>query len=272
MLVISSKETMEASFLRYLDEIFKLPEIMSAAVKEITITRKTIHEAGRRAFEAGFHDIYSDTDLSVQVRLPQDGSVTLEEYMKRIDRFGVMKDTALGWMFIPAHPMYRIIFKNGMRYDLGFTFEADGEDPLEMEPYIPEEENPNWPIDNIDRFWFIQVQALGKLYRKDYLISSHLANMNCNDTLVMQMVMRDLQYGTSHHRYGYSEELEYTKDLGKFPFPPHDATFDRIADHLYAAALSYDRLAKYFYPDYQEKSDVFFAIWDRYESAGIGSA
>ena len=55
MLVLSSKEKMEASFLQYLEEIFTLPEIMSAAVKEITITRKTIHEAGRRAFEAGFH-------------------------------------------------------------------------------------------------------------------------------------------------------------------------------------------------------------------------
>ena len=45
-------------------------------------------------------------------------------------------------------------------------------------------------IENINRFWFIQIQALGKLYRKDYLISSHLANMNCNETLVMQIVLR----------------------------------------------------------------------------------
>jgi hypothetical protein len=102
-----------------------------------------------------------------------------------------------------------------MRYDFGFEFEYEGDDAIFFEPQIDEKENINWSSDNINRFWFIQVQALGKLYRKDYLISSHLANMNCNDTLVMQMVLRDLEHRTSHHRFGYAEELEYTKDLGK---------------------------------------------------------
>ena len=88
--------------------------------------------------------------------------------------------------------------------------------------------------------------------------------MNCNDTLVMQMVMRDLRYGTSHHRYGYAEELEYTKDLGKSPFQTEDQTFNRIADHLYAAALTYDRLAKEFYPAYRNRSADYFTIWGCY--------
>ena len=134
-------------------------------------------------------------------------------------------------------------------------------------PHATEKENANWPLDNINRFWFIQIQALGKLYRKDHLISSHLANMNCNDTLVMQMVMRDLQYGTSHHRYGYAEELEYVKELGKNPYKHNDMTFNMIANHLYAAALAYDRLAKHFYPECQGRSEEFFAIWDWYESS-----
>ena len=196
-----SKEKMEESFLQYLVDIFQHPEITSAGVRDIVITRETINETGKQAFEAGFHDIYSDTDLSVKVRLPKNGSITPEDYMKRIDRFGVSKDT-----------------------------------------------------------------ALGKLYRKDYLTSSHLANMNCNDTVVMQMIMRDMEYGTSHHRFGYAEELEYVKELGKNPYKNDDATFNRIADHLYAAVLSYDRLAKHFYPAYQGRSDEYFAIWDWYES------
>ena len=266
MFIRLTEEKMEACFLQYLEDIFQHPEITGAAVKGIAITRETAGCAGKQAFRAGFHDIYSDTDLSVNVRLPENGSVTPEEYMKRIDRFGVSKDTALGWMFIPASRTYRIIFKNGMRYDLSFDFEYGGEDPFIPEPYAGEADNANWPVDNIHRFWFIQVQALGKLYRRDYLISSHLANMNCNDTLVMQMVLRDLKYGTSHHRYGYAEEPEYTGDLGKSPFRTEDGTFNRIADHLCAAALSYDRLAKEFYPEYQSLSDVFFAVWDWYES------
>ena len=260
-----TKEKMEESFQHYLEEIFKHPEITSAAVRDIVITRETMIEAGKQAFDAGFHDIYSDIDLSVRVCLPPNGSVTSEEYIRQIDRFGVSKDTALGWMFIPVNQMYRIIFKNGMRYDFGFEIENAGDEPITLEDCIDEAENVNWPLDNINRFWFIQIQALGKLYRKDYLISSHLANMNCNDTLVMQMVMRDLKHGTSHHRYGYAEEIEYIKDLGKTPYKNVDETFDRISDHLYAAALTYDKLAKMFYPNYQERSAVFFDIWDWYQ-------
>ena len=266
MLIRLSKEKMEESFLQYLGEIFKHPEIKSAVAKEITITRETIVEAGKKAFEACFHDIYSDIDMSVKVCLPKDGSISPEEYLKRIDQFGVSKDTALGWMFVPENQLCRIIFKNGMRYDLCFEFEYDGEEGLDLGSYIAEKENSNWPLENINRFWFIQIQALGKLYRKDYLISNHLANINCNDTLVMQMVIRDLKYGTNHHRYGYSDEPEYIKDLGKNPYKNNDETFNRIADYLYAAALSYDRLAKIFYPEYQGRNEVFFAIWDQYES------
>ena len=185
--------------------------------------------------------------------------------MKRIDRFGVNEETALGWFFIPDQQMYRIIFKDGMRYDFGFVFEESQNGVVELQRKNSlVDNNENWPIENINRFWFIQIQALGKLYRKDYLISNHLANMNCNDTLVMQMILRDIKYGTNHHRYGYSEELEYIKDLRKVPYRTENPIFNRIADHLYAAALSYDRLVKNFYSEYRNRSDDFFAIWDCY--------
>ena len=268
-LVRLTKESMEEAFLKYMNDIFGHSEIISACVKEILITRETLNETGRHAFEAGFHDVYSDTDLSLKVRLPKDGSVTAEDYLKRIDRFGVSEDTALGWMFVPVNHVCRVVFKNGLRYDLCFEFVYEGDEAIDLGPYAGEDENPDWPVDNINRFWFIEVQALGKLYRKDHLISAHLANMNCNDTLVMQMIMRDLERSTSHHRYGYSEQLEYVCDLGKMPYKAKDMTFNRIADHLYAAALAYDRLVKHFYPQYQVRSDVFFAIWDAYESNRI---
>ena len=90
--------------------------------------------------------------------------------------------------------------------------------------------------------------------------------MDCNYTLVMQMIMRDLKYGTNNHRYGHSEEIEYLKDLGKVPYKTDDMIFNRIADHIYAAALAYDRLAKNFYPQYEERSEAFFAVWDWYDS------
>lgn len=262
-----SRERMEELFLQYLAEIFMHSEVSSACVKGIVITRETMADSGKKALDASFHDFYSDIDLSVRVCLPKKGSVTAEEYTKRIDRFGVSVDTALGWMFVPDNQVYRIIFLNGMRYD--FLFEFEYSDDVTLDMGVPEsrgEDNPNWPFENINRFWFIQIQALGKLYRKDYLISSHLANVNCNETLVMQMIMRDLEHGTNHHRYGYSEELEYVDQLGKAPYRSSNATFDRIADHICAAALAYDRLAKFFYPEYQDRSVIFLDIWAWYDS------
>lgn len=262
-----SRERMEELFLQYLADIFNHSEVRSACVKGVVITRDVMADAGKKAFDASFHDYYSDIDLSVQVCFPQNGFVTPEEYTKRIDRFGVSADTALGWMFVPDNQVYRIIFRNGMRYDFIFEFEYSDDVTVDLgEPESRDADNPDWPVENINRFWFIQIQALGKLYRRDYLISSHLANMNCNETLVMQMIMRDLEHGTNHHRYGYSEELEYVKELGKLPYRSSDETFGRIADQIYAAALAYDRLAKFFYPQYQDRSGIFFDIWDWYES------
>ena len=66
MLIKLTKEKMEESFLQYLEGIFEHPEIISATVRDIVITRETIDKAGRQAFEVGFHDIYSDIDLSVK--------------------------------------------------------------------------------------------------------------------------------------------------------------------------------------------------------------
>ena len=199
-----TKEYMEEAFLQYMNDIFKHPEIISASVKENPITREVLNENGKQAFRAGFHDAYSDTDLLLKVRLPKDGSVAPEEYLKRIDRFGVSEETALGWMFVPENHVCRVVFKNGLRYDLCFEFIYEGDEPLDLGSYAGKNDNPDWPIENINRFWFIEVQALGKLYRKDHLISAHLSNMNCNDTLVMQMIMRDQEHSTNHHRYGYS--------------------------------------------------------------------
>lgn len=261
-----TKKYMEEMFSQYLRELFMLPEVISAEVKGTTITRENISECSKHAFEAGFHDICSDVDLHIRVCLPQDGSITPEDYLKRTERFGITEDTALGWMFVLADNVCRVVFKNGMRYDLIFDLEYSEDKQAVLQDFAAKEENENWPVANINRFWFIQVQALGKLYRRDYLISAHLANMNCNDTLVMQMIMRDLEHGTSHHRYGYSEELEYSKYLGKNQFTSNDPTFDQIANKIYAAAIAYDSLVKDFYPGYQNRSDVFFDIWKSYNT------
>ena len=260
-----TRQQMENEFASFCEELFRLPEIESIKARSVTVRREDLRETAKEAVAIGYHDCFRDIDMGIRVCLPEDGSVTPEEYMRRIDRFGVTDETALGWMFVPENAMYRIIFRNGMRYDFGFEFTyADGAS-VELGEAPACEDNANWSLENIPRFWFVQIQALGKLYRRDDLIGAHLANMNCNETLVMQMVLRDLKYGTNHHRYGYSEESEYVKDLGRMPYQSADATFQRIADQLYAAALAYDRLTKEFYPEYRDHSGDFFAIWDWYD-------
>ena len=213
-----------------------------------------------------YHDCCSDVDLAVLVTLSAKETVTESEYMKRIDRFGIGEENCLGFCFVEGNNMYRIIMKNGMRYDFGFEFSFDeSAEPVSFELKEEEYSHPNWTRDNVNRFWFMQLQALGKLYRNDFLIGSHLANMSLNETLVQQMVLRDMKYGTNHHRYGYEEELTYLKYKGKCPMKTGNDTFDLIADKLYAAALAYDELTKEFYPEYESRSEIFFEIWKCYE-------
>ena len=114
MMIRLSRESMEDAFVKYLETVFEHPEIIRASVRNIVINRENIEDSGKRAFDAGFHDCFSDTDLSMKVCLPSDGSVTPDQYMKRIDRFGVSSDTALGWYFVSENKMYRIIFRDGM--------------------------------------------------------------------------------------------------------------------------------------------------------------
>ena len=163
---------MESEFEKYIEKIFKLQEIKSAKVRDVVIERGNKDNTIKQAFDIGYHDCYSDIDLSIMVRLPKNESISVDEYMKQLGRFGVNEDTALGWAFVPENHMYRIIFKNGMRYDFGFDFEYVEDDILKSEiensqenKSYKETQNEHWPMENINRFWFVQIQALGKLYR-----------------------------------------------------------------------------------------------------------
>ena len=74
MAISLTKEKMEELFLQYLAKIFGFPEVVSCCAKEVVITRETLVDAGKQAFEEGYHDLYSDIDLSVKVRLPKNGA------------------------------------------------------------------------------------------------------------------------------------------------------------------------------------------------------
>ena len=262
-----SREIIKRELDNFINKIFLLPEINCVKIRDVVIEKGTKREKDlEEAMDKSYHDCYSDVDLSVVVNISSKDPITPTEYMKNNERFGITTDKCLGFCFAEENSMYRIINKNGMRYDFGFEFAYnDAAEYITLQSKENEYSNPNWPIENVNRFWFVQIQALGKLYRKDFLISSHLANMNLNETLVQQMVLRDMEHGTNHHRYGYEEKIAYINNKHKCPIKTGNDYFNIIADKIYCAALTYDELTQLFYPEYRTRYSDFLEIWKCYE-------
>ena len=260
------KGYVESRLLCYINTLLALPEVEGVKLRDIVIqNNEQKEERLKEAVNKSYHDCYSDSDISVIVNLPTNSKVIPTEYMNHPSRFGITPDNYLGFVKTGDSGIYRIIFKDGTRYDFGFEFRYDDAyQDVELQSEPERYSNPKWPIEKVDEFWFVLIQALGKLYRKDYLISSHLANICINETLVQQMILRDIEHGTNHHRYGYGEELQYCKYEVLNKFVTGNDTFDMIADKLYAAALAYDNLTKKFYPEYETRSEMLFAIWEFY--------
>lgn len=261
-----SKDSVERHLCSLADKVLSLPEIEYIKIRKLEIHKGNQYQMIKSAVNESYHDSYSDIDLCVVVRLSAEGGISPDEYVEHVGHWGFPLKAILGIYYVPENRMYRIVLKNGMRYDWGFEFEIQKNAPIvKLDSNNPQNDNANWPIENVNRFWFVQIQALGKLYRNDFLISSHLANMNINETLVQQMVLRDLKYNTNHHRYGYKEELTYLKYMAQCPYKSGNTTFDDIAGRIYSAALAYDELVGYFYNDYEPRSKDFFDIWKCYE-------
>ena len=262
-----TKEIIAKEAETFIVSIFQLPEVVSVRAKDIMADKSdNIREIVLQMVDKSYHDCYSDVDLHITIRMNSKELLTPSEYMKQADRFGIHEENCLGFDFVSENRMYRIVMKNGVRYDLKFDFVYDDTaEKIHMIPVREKENNPDWPAESVNQFWFVQVQALGKLYRNDYLIGDHLANRNLNETLVQQMVLRDLKYGTNHHRYGHKEELTYMKYKNECPAKTDDIVFQRISEKIYCAALAYDELTSVFYSDYEKRSKNFFEIWECYE-------
>ncbi|GHO59178.1 aminoglycoside 6-adenylyltransferase [Ktedonobacter robiniae] len=56
--------------------------------------------------------------------------------------------------------------------------------------------------DMVNAFWFKGMLATSKVMRNDLLIATHLTLELIQDTCVLEMMLRDRELGTSHHREG----------------------------------------------------------------------
>lgn len=270
-----NQEMMKTELTALANRAFSLPEVKSIRVRDVVMERgELLSERIAEAVQKSWHDYLSDVDLCIEVWLHPDSLVTQEEYIAGIERFGFDRETCFGRSFIPQNRMWRLVLKNGVRFDVGFSVEWSPEgEKLAAFPETEEDEDGPvgelvWPMKRADTFWFVQVQALGKLFRNDYLIADHLAHMGLNETLEQQMVMRDIRYGTNHHRYGYAEKRGYEKYLEECPFLTGDKNRDTIARKLYAAAMAYEEYLNCFHTNWNNQSRYFFDLWQCYERQG----
>ncbi|MCJ8015333.1 hypothetical protein MUG84_27115 [Paenibacillus sp. KQZ6P-2] len=85
--------------------------------------------------------------------------------------------------------------------------------------------------------WFKYFMAIKKFARNDNLIGLHLLLDLVRDFLVVELIERDIRYGTNIHRYGYGEQLPPNIEMSKLDITNQRAVFDYI-DKL---AYEYDK-------------------------------
>lgn len=67
--------------------------------------------------------------------------------------------------------------------------------------------------DEINNIWFKYYECIKKIARKDNLIGMHILYDLIRDYLVLEMIERDIKFGTNTHRFGKSEELPFALDM-----------------------------------------------------------
>lgn len=275
-----NKELMKKEAESFLLVLFALPEVEKVKIKDVFISSIDDCENLLKGLNECFHDKYSDIDITAYVKLhPSEYNHVTLFYKEYFWRLG-FQDRILGVIFNARDngvEFMRICLTSGMRFDFACHCRLDEKAPIigQSSLVFGEEKNKNqqleppngWEMEKVDSFWFIAIQALGKLMRRDYLISSHLGHMLIMEGLVAQMILRNNQYNTNFHRYGYGEKLEYLSDVPPLPkefMRTDDEGYNHIAELLFSAVISYDSLVPQLNAGYTSRKDVFLAIWRSY--------
>lgn len=248
--------------------LFLLPEINNVSIKGVSIPSADAEEAIRAGVEKSYHDRFSDVDIRVDISVNHEEFISSAPYFQKHFSRLRLGDEVLGCSFSKsgATEVLRLCMNSGFRMDLLCTVkEDDVEGRLTDRAREREEEKA-------DNFWFIAVQALGKLYRRDYLIADHLVHMLLMETLVLQMEERDRRLNTNIHRYGGAEALVYRQagletqeaEAVKKWVEEQDETFRFIAQNLFQAIFAYDLLKKGENPGWMERKSAFLRLWKEY--------
>lgn len=262
--MLINKETMRCGLIRFLENLFSLPEVEKIQIKGVEIKSVFDSENIEKAINVSYHDSLSDIDFSIWVRQsPEDFADKEPVYRKHFSRLDIDDKDIFGILFQARDSkgveVHRLCLKDGFRADLIFYPRCE-----ETMDKLPDAEESKWGQE--DSFWFMAIQALAKLLRRDYLISDHLTHMLLTEGLVLQMIERDKKYETNFHRYGYAEKIEYQEvSIQEYTrFFTDDEGFNHIAENLIRAVISYDTLRIKANPEYLPKQKTFFEIWEAY--------
>jgi len=172
-------------------------------------------------------DRWSDVDLLIVADVP-----TVEALTSDVE-WTASLGSLHAWEVFPSEfkIVLRLCVRDFSRFDLVFTtsdylsqIDVWGQsqlsapvkillcrDPLLL-PWLTTRLEPSIPVgpsatefgDMVRRFWFGMSVAITKVVRNDLLIALHLSQEALQTCLVLKMILRDREMGTSHHRTGGS--------------------------------------------------------------------
>lgn len=86
-----SKSSVEMNLCVLVDKLFSLPEIECIKIRKLEIRKNNKNEMIKSAVKECYHDIYSDIDLCVVIKLSLESEVSPDEYVKHIEHWGFPK-------------------------------------------------------------------------------------------------------------------------------------------------------------------------------------
>ena len=168
------KNAMRAALERMIGHVEALPEFECATVRGHQVTAGDA-AALDAAVAQSWHDALSDLDVKLDLRVSPADAPAYATAAGAV-RLGFERAQLLGLQVggTADAPLYRVVRRDGMRFDIGVRLNVDATCPaLGLEAAREPErrlEGRYWPclaLTHADAFWFVQVQALGKLLRGD---------------------------------------------------------------------------------------------------------
>jgi hypothetical protein len=94
---------------------FTNAETCSVKIRDIDIKKSDKDEILPKNIAAAvnqcYHDVLSDIDLTIFVKISPNDTITPDIYRRMLGRYGITKDSYLGLVYVKEYQLYRLILK-----------------------------------------------------------------------------------------------------------------------------------------------------------------